>query len=73
MDTAPCYECGRINSPLYWKPLSNIQKKAAHNCSHCNGLGNCPNLGEAEMSPHLEYLAYSQSKSYSAILVKVNT
>ena len=67
VDTVHCYECGRINNPLY------IHKKAAHNCSRCNGLGNCPNLGEAEMIPHLEYLADSQSESYSIILVKVNT
>ena len=62
IDTAPCYECERVNSPLYLKPLRNIQKKAAHNCSRCNGAGNCPNLGEAEMIPHLECPTESQSE-----------
>ena len=46
MDTAPCYACRNENSPLRWAPPRDIQKRSdqTHNCSRCNGSGNCPNL-----------------------------
>lgn len=46
MDTAPCYKCKADNSPDNWEPLRRIKKISdnPHNCSRCNGSGNCPNL-----------------------------
>ena len=52
-DTAPCYECREKgkktdNSPCEFSPRQRIQKKTdtgnTHNCSKCNGGGDCPNL-----------------------------
>ena len=49
--TAPCYECRKNGedvaiSPHGFKPLRRIQRKTSnvHNCSDCNGEGNCPNM-----------------------------
>lgn len=45
MDRAKCRRCGRINSPLRWAPMRDIQgdSDAMHSCSRCNGARNCPN------------------------------
>ena len=50
IDTAPCYDCERINSPFRRAARRNIQRKSdkKHSCSRCNGLGNCPNLEKPE-------------------------
>lgn len=46
-DTAPCYKCDVHVSPHSFNPLQQrINKKSdkVHNCSRCNGNGNCPNM-----------------------------
>jgi predicted RNA-binding Zn-ribbon protein involved in translation (DUF1610 family) len=50
-DTAKCYSCRDQgheydNSPYGFLPLRRIHKKTSnkHECSKCNGSGDCPNL-----------------------------
>lgn len=66
--TAPCYGCRPEEvqvSPHGFKPLRRIKRKTSneHNCSDCNGGGNCPNMrrqhgeGSNMRCQHGEYTA----------------
>lgn len=46
-DTAPCYSCGDPYVPsCHFEPRKKIVRKTnqKHNCSSCNGSGDCPNM-----------------------------
>lgn len=46
-DTAPCYKCNRKDvESCEFHPPRRLNRKTSntHNCSRCNGRGNCPNL-----------------------------
>ena len=46
-DTAPCYKCGEKKvKPCHFIRRMNIVSKSdnTHNCSKCNGNGDCPNM-----------------------------
>ena len=46
-NTAPCYVCGeKAVVPHSFEKLRRIDKKTdnTHNCSECDGKGNCPNM-----------------------------
>ena len=45
-DTAPCYKCNENISPDRLTPPRRVKKTTdnTHNCSKCNGKGDCPNI-----------------------------
>ena len=47
-DTAPCYDCVKQKkvAPHSFEKLRKIDRKTGHthNCSKCDGKGNCPNM-----------------------------
>lgn len=47
-NTAPCYGCDKNKevAPYSFEKLRKIDKKTenTHNCSECDGKGNCPNM-----------------------------
>lgn len=47
VDTAPCYECGEEDvEPISFHRLRRIKRTSdnEHNCSRCDGNGQCPNM-----------------------------
>ena len=61
-NTAPCYACvdRKKVSPHSFEKLREIDRKTdnTHNCSECNGKGNCPNMKrqpeESEKLPRVQ-------------------
>ena len=45
-DTARCFNCGKGNYPSRFGSPRRIERKtnSKHECSQCNGRGNCPNM-----------------------------
>ncbi len=46
IDTAKCFKCQEVNRPMGRAAPGEIEARsnAKHQCSRCNGSGNCPNM-----------------------------
>ena len=52
-DIAKCFDCGKENRPMGRSPPNALQSRDTdkkHQCSRCNGKGNCLNLKAAHQN-----------------------